>query len=76
MAADDNKGPADTDQGWGVEQWTGDHTVIQGLWPGEKIPINEHQHTAPCGGYFNHEHENGSTAHNHFHKKCGYCERQ
>lgn len=63
------------DQGWGIERWEGDNTYIEGMWPGDKIPATEHAHVAPCGGYFNHKHDEGAKPHTHTHDKCEWCDR-
>lgn len=63
------------DNGFGVEKYEGDHTYVKGMWPGDKIPLTEHAHVAPCGGYFNHKHPDGDKRHSHTHIECGWCER-
>jgi hypothetical protein len=63
------------DDGFGVERWEGDHTYVEGMWPHEKIPLNEHVHIAPCGGYFNHVHNDGGKPHTHTHLECEWCRR-
>jgi hypothetical protein len=62
------------DEGWGIERWSGDRDTVQDLWPGDKVLEDEHQHIAPCGGYFNHSHTGGQVSHQHTHKQCKWCE--
>lgn len=63
------------DEGFGVERYEGDNEYVKGLWPGDKIPVDQHAHVAPCGGYFTHTHPEGAKSHTHTHHKCEWCER-
>lgn len=64
---------SETEMSGRVDTYTGTREDLRGLFPGERFKLDAHEHSAWCGGYYLHTHQDGRAVHEHEHKPCDRC---